>query len=155
MPPRWAVKQPPAGILHPQNCDCRGGLTAATAWRERTLLGHHYSAAAATGRRNVDRERDDEPGDRPEGPHPAEPAVHHGIPEQRGGQEDEAENGPERPAEHAAEPGREEPQEEDHQPRRNQGEQREEARHTPPLTRMPEDGCSGSAGTGSAGRTCS
>lgn len=86
-------------------------------------------SAATSRRRDVDHNRDHDAHDRPERPLPAEPVLDGGIPEDRRGQKDEAEDQPEERVEYSREPLREEKEERYDQPRREKRDEANQERH--------------------------
>jgi len=83
----------------------------------------------AAQRAEIDRERHHDPHHGPEGPRAAEPVMHGRVPEQRRGQEEEADDGQEQRREEAVKPMGEIPEQGDGESRGEEDEGRQKAGH--------------------------
>src|ERR1043166_671863 len=95
------------------------------------------TAPAPARRRDIDHQRDHDPDDGPEAPLPSPPVHHRRVPQERGGEKDEAENRPQERGKETAEPGREDREEHDRESRSAECDDGKQAGHerTPPGSR--------------------
>ena len=111
-------------------------LCLPVAIRTRCLASLPWRRSPAPGgyQREIDQNRQYHDGHRPEAPLPAVPVLDRRVPEQRGGEEEEAHDGHERRRKEPVESVGEKPEQNDQEPRSDQGKQEQQAGHSPRIT---------------------